>query len=183
MTVYNPLDSRNSLLCSNLAATMFAPGAEKLAEEFHITNTTIATMTVSLYLLGFAIGPLILAPLSELYGRLPVYHASSIIFLAFTIACAVSTNVGMFLVFRFFAGSAGAAPLTLGGGTIADVIHPEKRGAAMALWAIGPLLGPVIGPIAGGFCAQAKGWRWTFWVLVIVVSLARPHFSKLHYRL
>jgi multidrug resistance protein len=154
---------------------MFAPGASSLIEEFHITNATVATLTVSLYILGFAIGPLILAPLSELYGRLPVYHVSSVIFLSLTIACAVSTNVGMFLAFRFLAGSAGAAPITLGGGTIADVIRPEKRGAAMALWSIGPLLGPVIGPIAGGFCAQAKGWRWTFWVLVILVSLLFHH--------
>jgi multidrug resistance protein len=150
---------------------MFAPGASLLAEEFHITNSTIATLTVSIYLLGLAVGPLILAPLSELYGRLPVYHVSSLIFLAFTIACAVSTNVGMFLAFRFIAGAAGSAPVTLGGGTIADVIRPERRGAAMALWATGPLLGPIIGPIAGGFCANAKGWRWTFWVLLIVVCL------------
>jgi multidrug resistance protein len=153
---------------------MFAPGAPSLVKEFHITNTTVATLAVSLYVLGFAIGPLIMAPLSELYGRLPVYHVSSVMFLSLTIACAVSTNVGMFLAFRFLAGCAGAAPLTLGGGTIADVIRLEKRGAAMALWAVGPLLGPIIGPIAGGFCAQAKGWRWTFWVLVIVVSLLFP---------
>jgi MFS family permease len=78
----------------------------------------------------------------------------------------------MLTVFRFLAGCFGAAPLTIGGGTIADVIATEKRGAAMAVFALGPLLGPVIGPVGGGFLTQAKGWRWVFWVLTIVVSHA-----------
>jgi len=57
------------------------------------------------------------------------------------IACAVSTDIGMFLAFRFIAGCGGSAPLTIGGGTIADVIPQEKRGAVMALYAMGPLIG------------------------------------------
>ncbi len=49
---------------------MFAPGAASLAKEFHITSSTIASLTVSIYLCGFAVGPMFIAPLSELYGRL-----------------------------------------------------------------------------------------------------------------
>lgn len=55
-----------------------------------------------------------------------------------------------------------------GGGTVADVIPQEKRGAALGICALGPLLGPVIGPVAGGFLVAAKGWRWVFWVLTMV---------------
>ncbi|EFR01672.1 hypothetical protein MGYG_04675 [Nannizzia gypsea CBS 118893] len=62
------------VLNANLAATMFAPGAAELAKEFQIVNPTIEVMTVSLYVLGFALGPIFLAPLSELYGRLPIYY-------------------------------------------------------------------------------------------------------------
>ena len=138
--------------------------------HFHQTSSTIATLTVSIYVLGLAIGPLVVAPLSELYGRLILYHVCNFLFLVFTIACAVSTNVGMFLAFRFLCGCAGSAPLTLGGGSIADIMPQEKRGTAMAVFAVGPLLGPVIGPIMGGFIAQAIGWRWIFWVLAIFVS-------------
>ena len=138
--------------------------------DFHTTNATIGTLTVTIYLLGFALGPLMVAPLSELYGRLIIYHVCNGLFLVFTIACAVSTNVGMFLAFRFITGCAGSAPLTIGGGTVSDVIPQEKRGAAMAIFAVGPLLGPVIGPVMGGFIAQAMGWRWTFWVLAMAVS-------------
>jgi multidrug resistance protein len=160
----------------NLAATMFAPGAEDMAKEFDITNHTIIAMTVSLYVLGFAVGPLILAPLSEIYGRLPIYHACNILYTAITIGCAFSTNVDMFLAFRFIAGCAASVPMSVGGGTIADLTAPEERGKAMALFAMGPLLGPVIGPIVGGFVTEYVGWRWTFRIILILVSLSRTVF-------
>ncbi|KAJ5956439.1 Major facilitator superfamily domain general substrate transporter [Penicillium viridicatum] len=129
-------------LTANLAATMFAPGAAELADEFGITDSTLETMTVSLYVLGFAIGPLILAPLSELYGRLIVYNFCNVVYLAFTFGCAFSTDTAMFLVFRFIASSAASGPISISGGTVADVTMLEKRGKAMALFAIGPILGP-----------------------------------------
>ena len=115
-------------------------------EDFSITNTVVQSLVVSIYLLGFALGPLVIAPLSELYGRLWIYHICNICFLAFTIGCATSHNLGAFLACRFLAGCAGAAPLTIGGGTIADVMPIEKRGMAMAAYGLGPLLGPVESP-------------------------------------
>lgn len=109
------------------------------------------------------------APLSELYGRMPLYHVCNVLFLIFTIACAVSSNLAMFIVFRFLLGMVGCTPLTVGGGTIADMMPAEKRGGAMAIWALGPLMGPVIGPVAGGYLSAAKGWRWIYWLLAIIV--------------
>ncbi len=148
---------------------MFAPGAAQLMSDFHSSDSTVATLTVSIYLLGFALGPLFVAPLSELYGRLILYHTCNTLFFAFTIGCALSTNIGMFLAFRFISGCVASAPLTIGGGTVADLIPQEKRGTAMALFAMGPLLGPVIGPVIGGFVTQSIGWRWVFWLLAIMV--------------
>ncbi|KAI0378626.1 MFS general substrate transporter [Hypomontagnella monticulosa] len=156
------------VLVANLASTMFAPGAGELAREFSITSLTVATFTVSIYVLGFMVGPLFLAPLSELYGRLIIYHVCNFFYIAFTLGCALSTNTAMFLVFRFIAGCACAGPLTIGGGTIADMTPQDKRGKAMAMFVVGPLLGPSIGPIIGGFVAQDIGWRWTFWLILIM---------------
>lgn len=130
---------------SNLAATMFAPGAGALANEFNITSPTVVSLTVSVYLAGFAIGPMFIAPLSELYGRVVVYHTCNVIYLGFIVGCALATNTNMFLAFRVLAGCAASGPLTVGGGTIADVIPPAQRGRAMSLFVIGPLLGPVSG--------------------------------------
>ncbi|EKG12508.1 Major facilitator superfamily [Macrophomina phaseolina MS6] len=134
-------------LFANITSTAFAPAAAELVEEFHVTNSTISALTVSIYLLGFAIGPLVIAPLSEHYGRLPVY-----------------------IISIFITGIAGSGPNTVGGGTIADVIRPEKRGRAMGAFAVGPLLGPVIGPVTAGFVAQDLGWRWVFRILYIATA-------------
>ena len=158
-----------------LASSMFAPGVPEVMAEFHSTNTTLAGFVVSVYVLGYAFGPLIIAPLSELYGRLPVYHVSNILFVVFTVACAVASNLNMLIGFRFLQGTFGSTPLTIGGGTIADMIVQEKRGGVMAIWALGPLMGPVIGPVAGGYLSQGKGWRWVFWVIAMAVSTLQQH--------
>ena len=142
-------------LTANLASTMFAPGAAALCKEFNVTNSTLAAFTVTIYVLGFAVGPLFVAPLSELYGRRIIYHVCNVIFLAFTLGCAASTDAPMFFVFRFICGCAASAPMTIGGGTIADVVPREKRGVAMAIFATGPLLGPV----SDGFsCIPLYSW-------------------------
>jgi multidrug resistance protein len=155
-----------------LASSMVAPGVPLILKEFNSTNETIGAFVVSIYILGYATGPLIIAPLSELYGRLYVYHTNNVLFIIWTVACALAPNVGALLVFRFFAGIAGSCPLTIGGGSIADMIRQEKRGGAMAIFALGPLLGPVIGPVAGGYLSEAEGWRWVFWVIAIAGGVA-----------
>ena len=126
---------------------MFAPGAAALAKDFHITSSSIVSLTVSIYLCGFAVGPMFLAPLSELYGRLVIYHICNVIYIGFIAGCALGRNTAMFLAFRFLAGCASSGPLTVGGGTVADVIPPAQRGRAMSLFFMGPLLGPVGGII------------------------------------
>ncbi|KAI5457088.1 major facilitator superfamily domain-containing protein [Mariannaea sp. PMI_226] len=151
-----------------LASSIFTPGVPKLMQDFDSSNTSLAAFVVSVYVLGFAFGPMVLAPLSELYGRLPVYHGCNVLFLAFTISCAVAPSLGSLITFRFLAGTFGAAPMTNGGGSIADMFPPEERAAVMAGLSIGPLLGPIIGPVIGGFLTEKKGWRWDFWLISIV---------------
>jgi multidrug resistance protein len=154
-------------LITPLASSFFAPGVPQVLRAFHETSNTMATFVVSVYILGFAIGPLIIAPMSELYGRMPLYNISNALFVVFNIACALSNSMGMLVAFRFLAGCAGSAPLTLGGGTIADMFPPQQRAGAMAIWAMGPLLGPVIGPVCGGFLVEHLSWRWVFWIMAI----------------
>ncbi|KAI0857842.1 putative MFS multidrug transporter [Xylaria cubensis] len=156
----------------NIAATIVAPGVSGLVKEFNIKNETVATLAVTIYLLGLALGPLFISAFSEMYGRQVVYRASNLVFVAFTIGCALSRNTAEYFVFRFISGFSGAAPLTIGGGTIADVIPIQNRGLATALFALGPLLGPVIGPVVGGLLSATLGWRWTFWLVAILGGAA-----------
>ncbi len=149
---------------------MFAPGASKLAEEFGVTDSVVLTLAVTIPSLGASLGPLLFAPLSEVTGRVPIYWASSTLYLAMTFGCAFSTNAAMFLVFRVVCGACAASFMTVGGGTIADLLPKEQRGAATAMFSIGPLLGPVTGPVIGGFVTDKLGWRWTFYLVIMFVS-------------
>lgn len=126
-----------------MTPTMCVPGINAIAAEFHITSASVSTLALTIYVLGMAIGPMVMSPLSETYGRLPVYHATNSIFIAFLIGCALSHNLAEFMVFRFVSGFAGGTPMALGGGTIADVTSLQERSLAMALFSLGPLTGPV----------------------------------------
>jgi multidrug resistance protein len=151
---------------------MFAPGVSQVMEDFHSDSNLFASLVVSIFILGYVFGPLLVAPLAELYGRLYVYHASHILFTGFTVACAYSNSIGMLITFRLLAGIVGSTPITIGGGSVADMFIPLERGKAMSIWSIGPLLGPVIGPIGGGFLTAARGWRSVFWLLTIAMASA-----------
>ncbi|KAJ8123953.1 hypothetical protein ONZ43_g221 [Nemania bipapillata] len=153
---------------SPLASSIFAPGVPLVLQEFGSTSPQIATFVVSVYLIGFAAGPILLAPLSEIYGRVPVYHVCNVGFVAFSVACALAPSLNSLIAFRFLAGLFGVAPITNGGGTVADMIVQKHRGTVLAAYSVGPLLGPIIGPIGGGFLSNAKGWRWNFWLLAII---------------
>lgn len=143
--------------------------------EFRSTNAELGSLVVSVYLLGFAAGPLVIAPLSELYGRLPLYHICNTAFAAITVGCALAPNLNSEIALRFLQGAAGSAPLAIGGGTISDLIPQERRGKYMGIYALGPTLGPILSPIAGGFLTAAKGWRWLMWLLLIIVRALLFH--------
>ncbi len=153
---------------------MLAPAVELVLTDFHISSAEFSTFVVSIFVLGFACGPLLLAPLSELYGRVVIYNITNILFLAFTIMCAISKNGPMLLAFRFLSGFAGVATIAIGSGTIADIMPREKRGKAVSVWSVGTILGPMVGPIIGGYVTETLGWRWMFWIISIAVSWHAP---------
>jgi multidrug resistance protein len=126
-------------------------------------------MLISSQLIGFAIGPFLLAPLSEIYGRTGIYHLANILYTGCTIGCALSPNVSALIAFRFLAGCAGGVPLVLGSGTVADMVPVEMRGRIMVIFTFGMVVGPMIGPMMASFLSQAKGWRWIFYLLTILV--------------
>ncbi|KAH9950927.1 MFS polyamine transporter [Amylocystis lapponica] len=147
---------------SPVSSSMVAPAAEQVAIEFGITNSTVLALTISIFVLAYAFGPLFLGPMSEIYGRVPVLHVSNIWFLAWNLACAFSQNKGQLIAFRFLAGLGGSAPMAIGGAVLSDMWPPTQRGKAIAIYSLAPLLGPVIGPVAGGWIAELSTWRWVF---------------------
>ncbi|KAG1874548.1 major facilitator superfamily domain-containing protein [Suillus subalutaceus] len=155
-----------------LASSIMAPGLPDVAIKFGITDPTVIALTLSIFLLSYAIGPLFAAPLSEVYGRVWVLHLGNIFFLAFNLGCALSRDTVSFIVFRFLAGLAGSAPIACGGGVVSDLFAERDRASAMALYSIGPLIGPAIGPVMGGFIAESVGVQYVFYVVVAMSGVA-----------
>ena len=160
---------------SPVSSSMIAPALENLRADFDLPKSarTELALALSAFLLAFAVGPLFLGPLSEIFGRRIVLQLANLFYFVFNLACGFSTNVPMIIAFRFFSGLGGSAPLGIGGGVLGDIWLPQERGRAMALYSLMPLLGPAIGPIAGAFIAQYTTWRWVFWSTSIAAMLVQ----------
>ncbi|CCC14583.1 hypothetical protein SMACR_09571 [Sordaria macrospora] len=165
---------------SPMASVILAVAGQAVADDFGLTDEYTPTLPTALFVLGFGLGPLYLAPLSELYGRRVVYLSCFAMFTVFNICCAVSPNIAALTVFRLFAGMAGSAGPSIGGGTIGDMFSPERRGRAQALYSFGPTGGSAIGGVVGGFILRGMGsWRWLAWIMAIasgVTSLVSVFF-------
>jgi len=150
---------------------MVAPALPAMDADLGINNEVTSQMILSIFILAYAIGPLFLGPLSEVYGRVPVLQLANLFFLVFNLACGFARNSGEMLAFRFLSGIGGSAPLAIGGGILADCFHPEQRGKAIGIYSLAPLIGPAVGPIAGGFISENTTWRWVFWAVTIADAL------------
>ena len=111
---------------------------------------------------------MIFAPLSEVYGRVRVYGSTLLVATVFIIPCAVSKNIATLIVCRAIDGIAFSAPMTLVGGTLADLWNNEERGIPMAAFSAAPFIGPAIGPLVGGYLSMNCGWRWLYWIQLIM---------------
>lgn len=153
------------------ASSVYSPAVGKVAEEFHV-GQEVATLGVSLLLFGFATGPLVFAPLSELFGRKLAILSPVFIAAIFSIATAVAKDIQTVMISRFFTGFFSAAPITSTGGVMGDIWPPRVRAAAIVCYAMGVVGGPTIGPIVGGAIESSYlGWRWTEYITGIMTFL------------
>ena len=160
---------------------MLAPSVPQVLETFRPDGSgrALGSFCVTVYIMGFCFGPLILAPLTDSYGRKAVYRVSSLFFAVLTIACALSPSLESLIAFRFLAGCFGGAPMAIGGAVIADMYPLGQRGTPMAFYSAGTMMGPTIGPVVGGAVSGSLGWRWVFWVAsILVCMLSLPHSTR-----
>lgn len=111
---------------------------------------------------------MVFAPLSEILGRRIIYGTTLLVAVIFIIPAAVSKNITTLLVARALGGIAFSAPMTLVGGTLADLWKNEERGIPMAAFSAAPFIGPAIGPLVGGFLSDGLGWRWLYYIQIIL---------------
>ncbi|KAK3381165.1 major facilitator superfamily domain-containing protein [Podospora didyma] len=131
-----------------------------------------ATLGLSLFLLGFVLGPLVWAPSSELYGRQVILLSTSSIHVFLNIVACFSPSLTVLLVLRLLSGAFGAATLTNSGAVIADIFPPRQRGLAITVYALVPLFAPVLGPMVGTYVSGVLGWRWCMGMMALISASA-----------
>ncbi|KAL7904457.1 major facilitator superfamily domain-containing protein [Trichoderma velutinum] len=179
--VYNPLNwpfskkMKNTLLYgfttmgSTWASSIYSTTVPSMSRTFHVSNE-VSILGLTLFLIGFGLGPLIWAPVSELYGRkisiLPPY----IIAACFVFGTAAAKDFQTIMITRFFTGLFGSAPVTNTGGVMADLWLPRRRAVAMAGYAFAVAGGPLVAPVVGGAIDQSYlGWRWIHYITGILI--------------
>ena len=157
-------------LCVSLASSAYTGAAKEIITHFDVSQE-VYLLGLSLMVLGFAVGPLLWAPLSEAIGRRNVLLFALCIYTMWTALCAAAGNIQSLIVFRFLAGTSGSAAFVIPSGLIADMYAAEHRGVAISMFAAAPFLGPTLGPMIGGFLSPAAGWRWVMGFLALYAGI------------
>lgn len=147
---------------SSIASMTVVP----ISNDFQVPRV-VATLGITLFVQGLGLGPLLIGPLSEVYGRNITYRVSYALLILFSFGVTFSPNIAVFLVFRFITGLCGSAFLSVAGGTMSDLFVDEQVAMPMALFTVATFCGPIAGPLMGGFINQNLHWRWTYRIMQI----------------
>ncbi|CAK7266296.1 hypothetical protein SEPCBS119000_001953 [Sporothrix epigloea] len=151
-------------------STSYTAAIPGVMRAFNVSNSAVATLGVTTYLCGMAVGAMVVAPMSELFGRRPVYLVCTVCFTLTVIPSAVATSMAEILIVRFFSAFFGAALVSNGSATMVDISTEENRALFISCMSIAPMNGPVTGPLIGGFIYEYLGWRWDSWVVLIMAG-------------
>ena len=155
-----------ALICP-MASSMFAPAKAEISASFG-TSKQIVLLGQSGFMIGLGTGPLFLAPMSETFGRRPLFVICLAIFTLFQIPTALSPNVATFIAVRTLSGFLGSVGVANGGGSIFDMFEVHQRAVVLGVYLVAPLFGPTLGPLLGGLIVGSLQWRWIFWTTTIV---------------
>ncbi|POR32931.1 Putative transporter, partial [Tolypocladium paradoxum] len=145
-------------------SSIFSAATTVVAAQYGV-GTEVGLLGTTLYVLGFAFGPTLWAPLSELRGRRLPLVISMFGFSIFSIGCATAKDIQTILLCRFFSGLFGACPLAVVAAVFSDMFDNNSRGIAVALFSMAVFTAPLLAPFIGGFIVTSHlGWRWTEYV-------------------
>ncbi|KAH7327185.1 major facilitator superfamily transporter [Rhexocercosporidium sp. MPI-PUGE-AT-0058] len=165
-------------LVSTSSTSMMAPALNQISRDLGIGDSE-TQLTMSIYLLAFVFGPMIIGPLSELYGRKKLWIFCHCWYIAWNALAPVGKMSGMMVAGRLLSGFGGSVSISISGPTMADMFKADQRGKSYALVTFAPYLGAAIGPLVGGGLSQAAGWPWLFWAASIFDTMLITIFAIL----
>lgn len=148
-----------------MSTDMYLPALPRIATELEASTASVQ-LTLSLFLVGFAIAQLFYGPLSDRYGRKPVMVGGLIVFIIASIGCALVENINALMFFRLLQALGGSAGPVLGRAIVRDIYGAKESGRVLSHIASIMALAPAFAPILGGFFAATLGWHAIFWFLV-----------------
>jgi MFS transporter, DHA1 family, multidrug resistance protein len=140
---------------------MYLPSLPDIAHVLK-APTARTQLTVSSYLIGFAVGQVIYGPLSDRYGRRPVVLAAVALYLTSTIACAAAQSVELLIAARFLQGISGSGSIVLARAIVRDLYSGVRAARELSLMGSISAFAPIVAPMIGGVLQTAFGWRASF---------------------
>ncbi|BGP35817.1 hypothetical protein JCM10296v2_007669 [Rhodotorula toruloides] len=187
-----PTGKKIAILCAwvlslTYASTAYVASLPALMKRFDVSQE-LAIAGVTFTVLGFAAGPLLCAPPSELYGRRAVYIVCGVFYVAFSWGAAFANNIAALLVFRFLIGFFASASINNVPASIGDFTVPRTRGPFTVVYAVCAFGGPSIGPLLSAFIEHDAGFRWNLRVMaifstvtsILVAFVPETHHPTLH---
>ncbi|MDZ6003133.1 Bcr/CflA family multidrug efflux MFS transporter [Klebsiella pneumoniae] len=154
-----------------LSIDMYLPALPVIAAQYNVPDGS-AQMTLSTYILGFALGQLLYGPMADSLGRKPVILGGTLVFAAAAVACALSQTVDMLIVMRFFHGLAAAAASVVINALMRDIYPKDEFSRMMSFVMLVTTIAPLVAPMVGGAVLVWFSWHAIFWILALVTLLA-----------
>jgi DHA1 family multidrug resistance protein-like MFS transporter len=157
---------------TTFTSSIYSTANSVVSSEFHV-STEVGTLGLSLYVLGFACGPIFFSPLSELQGRRLPILIGMFGFTIFQFAVAIAENLQTIIICRFFGDFFGSCPIAVVAAVFSDIFDNRHRGLAITVFTMTVFPGPLFAPFVGGFIVESYlGWRWTDYLTGIMGATA-----------
>nr|WP_230963103.1 Bcr/CflA family multidrug efflux MFS transporter [Enterobacter cloacae] len=154
-----------------LSIDMYLPALPVISAQFGVPAGS-AQMTLSTYILGFALGQLFYGPMADSLGRKPVILGGTLIFAAAAVACALAQSIDQLIVIRLFHGLAAAAASVVINALMRDIYPKEEFSRMMSFVMLVTTIAPLVAPMAGGAVLVWFSWHAIFWILALAALLA-----------
>ncbi|KAA0522041.1 Bcr/CflA family multidrug efflux MFS transporter [Enterobacter ludwigii] len=154
-----------------LSIDMYLPALPVISAQFGVPAGS-AQMTLSTYILGFALGQLFYGPMADSFGRKPVILGGTLIFAGAAVACAQAQTIDQLIVMRFFHGLAAAAASVVINALMRDIYPKEEFSRMMSFVMLVTTIAPLVAPMAGGAVLVWFSWHVIFWILALAALLA-----------